>query len=79
MRLSRQLQTCFLFFTKLFHAHENTHKQTLTNKKKNQQSLKNKGNNFLRTQTSKRVKIACLAFWCFLCARNLFVKNKKQA
>ena len=34
------------------------------------QTLNNKGNNFSPAQTSKRVKVACFAFWCFLCARN---------
>ena len=44
------------------------------------QTLNNKGNNFSSAQTSKRVKVACFAFWCILCARNHFVKkNNKQA
>ena len=40
------------------------------------QTLNNKGNNFSSAQTSKRVKVACFAFWCILCARNHFVKKK---
>ena len=43
------------------------------------QTLNNKGNNFSSAQTSKRVKVACFAFWCILCARNHFVKKNKQA
>ena len=36
MRLSRQFQAYFFsfFFTKIFHAHKDTRKQTLTNKTK---------------------------------------------
>ena len=36
--------------------HKNTHKQKLTNKK-NKLTLNNKGNNFLRVQTSKKMEV----------------------
>ena len=71
----------FVFFTKRFPAHKKHSQANINQQDKIKQTLKNKGNNFSRAQTSKRVKVACFAFWCFLCARNLFVKKEinKQA
>ena len=43
------------------------------------QTLNNKGNNISRAQTSKRVKVVCFTFWCFLRAWNLFVIKNKPA
>ena len=43
-------------------------KQKPVNKKQQSQQL------FARTKTSKRVEIVCFGFWCFLYAKNLFVK-----
>ena len=54
------------------------HLQANINKQnKIKQTLNNKDNNFSRANTSNRVKVACLAFCCFLCAQNLFVKKTK--
>ena len=68
MRLSRQFQACLFnfFYEKISHAQK--HSQTNINQQ-------NKGNNFPCAQTFKRVKVACFAFWCFLHARNVFVKK----
>ena len=76
MRLSGQFQACLFFFCmKRFRAYKNTSQSNINQQKKIKQTLNNKGNNFLHTQTFKRVKVACFAFWCFLCTWNLFVKN----
>ena len=40
--------------------HKNSHKEKLTNKK-NKVTLNNKGNNFSRVQTSKKMKVAYFA------------------
>ena len=59
LRLLGQFQVFFFsFLTKKFRAYKNTHKQTLTNKIKNKRTKNNKGNGFLRAQTSKSVKVA---------------------
>ena len=42
------------------------------------QTLNNNDNNFLRAETSNRVKVACFAFWCFFHAQNHFVKKKEN-
>ena len=80
MSLSRQFQALLFFFLIIFfyekilraykHSQGNINQQN-----KIKQTLNNKGNNFTLTQFSKRVKFACFPFWCFLCARNLFVKK----
>ena len=77
LRLSRQCQACFWggFFTKTFCAHKNTSQPKVNQQNKNKLTLNNKGNSFLRAQSSKRVKVTCFAFQSFLCARNLFVKK----
>ena len=73
----KTILSLFFFFKKRFHAHKDTHKQKrLTNKAKLSKHLNNKSNNFLCAQTSKRVKVACFAFWCFICTWNLFVKKQ---
>ena len=80
MRLSRQYQAClllFFFYEKILRAQ--SHSQwNINQQSKIKQTLNNKGTNFSRAQTCKRVKVACLAFLCFLCAQNLFVKKKKK-
>ena len=75
MRLSGQFQTSLvLFYEKILRSQK--HLQANTNQQnKIKQTLNNKGNNFSRAQTSKWVKVACFAFWCFLFAQNLFVKK----
>ena len=46
--------------------HKDTHKQKTNEQNKNKQTKKNnKGNNFLGSQTSKGVKVACFAFDAF--------------
>ena len=75
MRLSRQFQACF-FLRKDF-TYTKTLKAKINQQNNVKQTLNNKGNNFSHAQTSKRVKVACFAFWCFLCARNLFVRKNK--
>ena len=73
MRLSGQFQACFYCKEKISHAQK--HSQTNINQQnKIKQTLNNKGNNFSHAQTSQRVKVACFAFYCYLCARNFFVK-----
>ena len=65
----------FFFYGKISRAQK--HSQAYINQQnKNKWTKNNKGNGFLRAQTSKKVKVACFAFWCFLCKRNLFVKKK---
>ena len=49
-----------IFFTKRYCTHKNSHMQKLTNKKK-KLTLDNKGNNFSRVQTSKKMKVAYFA------------------
>ena len=79
MRLSRQFQVCLFFlFTKRFRAQKNTPQAKINYQNKNKLTL-NKGNNFSRAKSSKRVKVVCFTFWCFLCAWNLFVKKSKPA
>ena len=68
----------FFFLRKDFWARKNTHKQTLANKTKNKWTKNHKGNDFLRAQTSKKVKVISFTFWCFLFAQSLFVKKKKK-
>ena len=74
MRLSGQFQ---IFYKKNF---EHTKKSIKSSKKqltkqKQGKTKNNKGNNFSRTKTSKRVKIACFAFWYFFYAQYFFVKK----
>ena len=57
----KTISSLFIFFTKRFYANKNA-SQANINKNKIKQTLNNKGNNFLRTQTSKRVKVVCFAF-----------------
>ena len=61
-----------------FCVHKYTSQAKMNHQNKNKLTLNNKGNNVLRAQTSKRVKVVCFMFWCFLCTRNLFVKKKKK-
>ena len=64
----------FIFLTKKVWAHENAN-QTKTNlQNKIKRAKNNKGNNFLRTKTSKRGEIVCFAFWCFFTLKK---KNKQ--
>ena len=77
MRLSRQFQACLYFDEKISHAQKHSQAK-INHQNKIKQTLNNKGNNFLHAQTSKRVKVICLTFWCFLCLRNFFVKKKKK-
>ena len=79
MRLTRQFQACLFFLTKRFCAHKSTSQAKISQQNKITHALNNKGNNFLRAKTFKRIKVVCFAFWCFLCSRNLFVKRNKQA
>ena len=64
MRLSIQFKPIYFFYEKISHAQK--HSQASINEK----------NKILRAQTSKRVKVVCFTFWCFLCVQNLFVKKK---
>ena len=50
----------------------------INQQKKIKQTLNNNDKNFLRAETSKRVKVACFAFWCFFFAQNHFVKKNKK-
>ena len=68
----------YLFCEKILRAQKHS-QANINQQNKIKQTLNNKGNNFLCAQTSKMVKVACFAFWCFLCARNLFVKINTQA
>ena len=76
MRLSRQFQACLFnfFYEKISHAQKHS-QANINQQNKVKQILNNKGNNFPCAQTFKRVKVACFAFWCFLYARNVFVKK----
>ena len=49
-----------IFFTNRYYTHKNTHKQKLTNTKK-KLTLNNKGNNFLRVQTFKKMRVTYFA------------------
>ena len=62
------------FYEKILRAQKHS-EANINQQNNNKLTLNNKGNNFSHAQTSKRVKVACFAFWCFLCARNLFVKK----
>ena len=76
--VTRPFQTClfiFIFFYEKISPQQKHSQANINQQNKVKQTLNNKGNNFLRAETSKRVKVACFAFWCFLCARNLFVKK----
>ena len=67
----------FFFYEKILRAQ--SHSQwNINQQSKIKQTLNNKRTNFSRAQTCKQVKVACLAFFCFLCAQNLFVKKKKK-
>ena len=75
MRLSRQFQACLFFSNKKISCTQKHSQANINQQNKTKQTLNNLGNNFSREQTSKRVKVACLPFWFFLCARNLLVKK----
>ena len=68
----------FFFYEKISCAQEHSHAK-INQQNKIKQTLNNKGNNISCAQTSKRVKVVCFTFWCFLCAWNLFVKKSKPA
>ena len=74
MRLSGQFQACFFFF--FYQKISSTQKHKLS---KNQLSKNNKGNGLLRTETSKRGKIVCFAFWCFFYAQIFLVEKQKKS
>ena len=65
----------FFFYEKTSRAQKNS-QANINQQNKIKQTLNNQGNNFLRAQTSKRVKVACFAFYYFLCTLNLLIKNK---
>ena len=64
----------YFFYKKILSVKK--HKQTLANKTKNKPA-KNKGSVFLRTQASKRVKVAWFAFCAFF-THGIFLKKKKK-
>ena len=74
MRLSRQFQACLFFYEKISRAQRHS-QANINQENKIKQTRNNKGNNFFRAQSSKRVKVTCFVFWCFLSARNLFVRK----
>ena len=79
MTLSRQFQAClFFFYGKISRAQKHS-QANINQQNKIKQTLNKQGNNFLRAQFSKRVKVACFAFWCFFSTQNLFAKKYKQA
>ena len=58
--------------------HAQKHSQANNNQQnKIKEILNNRGKNLLYSQTSKRVKVACFAFSCFLCTQNLSVKTNR--
>ena len=70
----------FIFF---FLRKDSARIKTLTNKKptnktKGSKQKNNKGNNFLRAQTSKGVKVACFAFGAFFMFKIFSQKENKQ-
>ena len=76
MRISRQFQDRLFSYEKVLNAQKHS-QANINQQNKNKRTKSNKGNGFLCTQTSKKVKVACFVFWCFLCIRNLFIKKKK--
>ena len=79
MRLSRQFQACLFFFYEMILRAQKHSQANINQQNKIKQTLNKQGNNFLRAQFSKRVKVACFAFWCFFSTQNLFAKKYKQA
>ena len=75
MSLSGQFQACFFFFF-FYEKMSSTQKHKLS---KNQLTKNNKGNGLLRTETSKRGKIVCFAFWCFFYTQIFFVEKQKKS
>ena len=78
MRLSGQFQACLFFFYEKISRPQKHSQANINQQNRIMQTLNNKGNNFSNAQTSKRVKVACFAFWCILCARNHLVKKKNK-
>ena len=68
----KTILSLFIFFTKRFHTHKNTHKQTLTNKTELSKQKTTKAAFFMREKTSKGVKGASLLFSTF-CACEIFL------
>ena len=68
MRLSKQfLERFFIFFNEKVLNTQKHSQANINQQNKNKETKNNKGNGVLCTQTSKKVKVACFAFWCFLC------------
>ena len=65
----RTISSLFIYFcTKRFRAHKNMSQAKINEQNKIKRTKNSKGNNFLRTKTSKRVEIVCLrlsAFFAF--------------
>ena len=77
MRLSRQFQaSLFFFFNEKILRLQKHSQANINHQNKIKQTLNRKGNNFLHTQTSQRMKVSCFELRCYLCAQNLFVKKK---
>ena len=72
----RKISSQFIFFTKKLWTYKKVNQTKTNQQNENEQTLKHKDSNFSRTKTSKRLRVICFAFWCFLCKRNLFVKKK---
>ena len=75
MKLSGQFHACLFFSYKNISRAQKHLQANINQQNRIKQTLNNKGNNFLPAKASRRVKVACFAFWCFLCAQNLFVKK----
>ena len=66
MRLSSQFQVCLFIYLFIFNEKisvaQKYSQANYNQQNKIKQILNNKGNNFSRAQSSKRVKVACFAF-----------------
>ena len=65
------------FYKKILRAQKHSQAKMNQQNKIKQNTKQLRQQFFTCAKTSKRVKNVCFALWCFLCARNLFVKNKQ--
>ena len=66
----------YFFLGKMLHAQKHS-QANINQQNKTKEILNNRGKNLLYSQTSKKVKVACFAFSCFLCMQNLSVKTNR--